>query len=348
MDDIKELRKKINIIDKKLFNLYQERLNISEKIGDYKKSNNFPVFDKQREEEIKKLHYENIDNFYLPFFSQFYENILYSSKELQYLRQLSPLLKRVIEITKGASLLLNDNFETSSKTSKDNLVTSNDIRVQDYLISELKKITPTYKFFAEENLQEIFDKEDFVWVIDPIDGTANYVHGLNLSVISIALVHNNHPVLGITYNPFTKDIFFAEEGKGAYHNYQKISVSNKKFEDCIFFTAWSLYDKSLAEKTFEISKKIYEQVSDIRRLGSCALELSYLSAGLGDLYFEIKLFPWDFSAGELLIKEAGGFICSLENEISHQKKQAIIAANSEENLYKLREIINLYFTKNLE
>ena len=67
-----------------------------------------------------------------------------------------------------------------------------------------------------------------------------------------------------------------------------------------------------------------------------------------ELYFEIKLFPWDFSAGELLIKEAGGFICSLENEISHQKKQAIIAANSEENLYKLKEIINLYFTKNLE
>lgn len=252
------------------------------------------------------------------------------------------MLKQVLRIVKSAGLLIIDrDFKIASKGNKDNLVTSSDLKVQNYLHKELKKLLPNSSFLAEEQNQ--CDKpKGYQWIIDPIDGTNNYIKGLDLLyTISVALRKGNETILGVVYCPGNQEIFYAYKGK-SYHNNQLIHVSNRKFEDALFCTGLALYKKHKAKVCSDILYDVYSKCCDFRRLGSAALELCYLAAGYAELYFEISIFAWDYAAAIYILKCAGG----VHTEVVYSNKAIkLSAANNKANLKLLNTIVEKHLKK---
>ena len=254
------------------------------------------------------------------------------------------MLNKVIKIVKEASkIMLNDSFNVMEKDGVTNLVTTNDIAVQDYLVKELSKLLPNSGFFLEEG-DERDSSEEYVWIIDPIDGTTNYARHISVCAISVALVKNNEVILGVIYNPYQKLLFHSVKGKGAYLNRKRIHVSTKSFKEAILYTAFSAYNKKESYKAFRFAEDIFPYVNDLRRTGSAAFEIASIGAGRGDMFLEIKLQPWDYAAASLILTEAGGYISGInENELPLFKPTIIIAANNKENHHLLVEKAKEYF-----
>lgn len=250
-----------------------------------------------------------------------------------------PEISKIIDIVKKASELMIDNITIEQKGNASNLVTSADINVQHYLEEHLLKLLPGSTFLGEEDEVTEIGTGD-MWVVDPIDGTANFIRGLKASVISVGLVREGKPYLGVIYDPYKEEIFYAERGKGAFVNGKPMRVSENDFKHAILCTAASLYNKDLAMPCFQVMQEVYMQADDFRRFGSAANELAYLAAGRIELFFEMRLFPWDMAAGVVMIEEAGGYVEILhEKELPYDRPAGIIAANSKENFQKLREIV---------
>lgn len=249
------------------------------------------------------------------------------------------MINRVIDIVKQASRLMTDNITIEQKGNDSNFVTSADVNVQHYLQEKLPQLIPESTFLGEE--EEVTNlNSEYVWVVDPIDGTANFIRGLKASVISVGLMKENKPYLGVIYDPYKDEIYYAERGKGAFVNGNPIHVSDRDFKHAVICTAASLYNKDLANPCFHIMQEVYMQADDFRRFGAAANEMTYLAAGRIELYFEIRLFPWDMAAGIVIIEEAGGFVEILHEEgLPLDRPAGIIAANSKENFEKLREIV---------
>lgn len=257
------------------------------------------------------------------------------------------MIEKIIEIVKNAGkLMLEKSFEIRQKDGYENIVTSVDIQVQQYLISHLKKLVTDASFLCEENTKSDAINAPYCWIIDPIDGTTNFTRNLKQSAISVALKKENEIILGIVYNPFSDDLYFALKEKGSFHNNQAIKVSNRQFADGLFCTAMSLYKKELAPQCLDVIAETYQRCNDIRRFGSCALELCYLASGLCDLYFEMRVFPWDFAAAHLILKEAGGVISTLHRkEVYFDKPILLIAANNAENHEILSSIVSKHINQ---
>lgn len=258
------------------------------------------------------------------------------------------MLDTIIKIVKEAGKIFKTSkFDVFEKGSKSNLVTTCDLMVQDYLYKEFKKHFPNFKFYGEEkNLKESYLDDDFVFVVDPIDGTCNFAHNLNLSVISIGVLHQKEIILGVVYNPYLDELFYAEKNKGAFLNNQRIEVSKRSFAESLYCTSFSSYDKTISKYCFDILQDVFYEVSDARRIGTCALELCYLACGRIDLYFEISLQPYDYAGASLIVKEAGGIITNLDDSINYEGRNPIIASNNKENYLKLKKIINKHLMKN--
>lgn len=256
------------------------------------------------------------------------------------------MIKKVIKIVEDAKKIVAKPFEVEQKDGFANIVTSADEQVQQFLTEKLQKLIEGSAVLGEESTHESVFGAKYCWIIDPIDGTSNFARGLNQSAISVALKEDDEIVLGVVYNPFTEDLFCAEKGKGAYLNGKKISVSARPFADGLLCTAMSLYKKEYAPTCFEVIEDAYYKCNDIRRFGSCALELCYLAAGMCDLYFEIRVFPWDFAAAQLILKEAGGVITTLnDEEVYFDKPILLIAANSKQNHKTLSEIVSKHIKR---
>lgn len=243
------------------------------------------------------------------------------------------MLHTVISIVKQAAKIMTGGTFTVTEKSAANFVTDKDIEVEKFLLSALRDAFPSIGFLGEEG-DETADAlaAEYTAVVDPIDGTMNFTRELPLSVISVAILHFGKPYIGVVLNPFTSELFYAEIGKGAFLNGEPIHVSNRRLDQCCFFTAWSTYKKEYAKACFDISQAVYYDTCDIRRLGVCAYELCCLAAGRGELYFEIRLFPWDFAAAQLIVTEAGGFIGTIDFDAPvYTRPQPIIAANSKEH-----------------
>jgi len=179
-----------------------------------------------------------------------------------------------------------------------------------------------------------------LWIVDPIDGTANFIRDIGLSVISVGLVKDHEPVLGVVYNPYRDEMFYAEKGKGAFLNGERIRVSDRDLAHSIFCTAMSLYNKDFAKPCLNIIEKVYEKCDDIRRLGTAALELVYLACGRAELYFEIRVFPWDFTAAEVIIREAGGYVGTIEfDRTVFHRPIPLICANTQQNYEYLKRVV---------
>lgn len=248
---------------------------------------------------------------------------LYTIKDL-----LLPLIRQAGEIMTSAHEI-EASGAVSEKTDAANLVTLYDVRVQEYLIKEISAILPEAYFFAEEkeNDPAILSAEH-CFVIDPIDGTANFVHDYHHSAISVAMLSKGEVVFGAVYDPYLKELFYAVKGKGAFVNGKPLQVSDRPLPYVIGVFGTSPYARHFSAATFHLCNELYGVCSDLRRSGSAALDLAYVAAGRCEFFFEFQLSPWDFAAGALLINEAGGLITTMQGApLDFSAHCAVIAAN---------------------
>ena len=249
------------------------------------------------------------------------------------------LMESVISLAKraGEMMLSEKPVISQYKGSAENYATETDVRIQEFLEKELLSLLPGSSFMGEENHE--YSKGELVWIVDPIDGTVNYARGLSMSVVSIALVKDSRTVLGVVHNPYLSQTFHAERGKGSYLNDERIHVSDIGWEKALVSTAWCAYDKDLGHVSFKISERLHRECSDIRRFGTAAYEMCLLAKGSVEVYFEMLLRPWDYAAANLIVEEAGGVCSSLDGPLDLFDQCAVLAANSPENLERLKRSI---------
>ncbi len=222
-----------------------------------------------------------------------------------------------------------EQLQVSIKGPSD-FVTNADIKAEKIIIDELTKSRKNYSILSEESGSKENKDIDNVWIIDPIDGTINFLHGVPHFAISIALKSNNEIVSGLIYDPIKDEMFYAEKNNGAYFNNKRIRVSKrKKIEECLF--ASGEIDNE------NIKQKINSKLS-IRKSGSAALDMAYVASGRYDGYFQKNLNLWDIAAGIIIVKEAGGQVNDLN--LKQNNNINIIASSSSINEKLLKNLIN--------
>ena len=222
------------------------------------------------------------------------------------MNSISPDLNLMIKACEKASkIIIRDfgeleNLQVSKKGPKD-FVTKTDKRVEKILIEELSKSKKNYSFITEETGKIINKNKDIFWIIDPIDGTTNFLHGVPHFAISIALKDEEEIVAGLIFDPIKNEIFYAEKNNGSFFNNSRVRVSNKSIlEDCLFAS------------NNEGVKLIYPKLN-LRNTGCAALDLAYVGCGRFDGYFHNKINLWDIAAGKIIIEEAGGRVNDISN-----------------------------------
>ena len=211
-------------------------------------------------------------------------------------------------------------------------VTASDKKVEEIIIDELQKARPNYSILSEE-IGQINNDESFRWIIDPIDGTSNFLHGIPHFAISIGLEHNKEIICGIIYDPIKDEMFTAEKGNGAYLNNQRMRVSSRtKLKDCIIFTGGPKYGSPNGDLSLEEYKKFSSKVTiPIRKLGSGSLDMAYVAAGRCDGYWQRNLNYWDIAAGIILVKESGGFVTDFSGKNEYIQNKTILVTNAKIN-----------------
>ena len=231
-----------------------------------------------------------------------------------------------------------ENLQVSTKGPGD-FVSSADKRTEKILIDELQKAHPEYGIITEElgviNKLNVKNR----WIIDPIDGTMNFLNGIPQFAISIGYEENGEIKCGVIFNPITNEMFCAEKGSGAYLNNSRIRVSNKKkIKDALIVTGGPKGSSKIKDKIFSEYIKVSKNVSNVRKFGSAALDIAYVACGRFDGYWQRELNYWDIAAGIIILKEAGGFVDFFEEDRSSPLKKNILATNT--NIHdQLRELI---------
>ena len=226
------------------------------------------------------------------------------------------MLNEIIEVVKYCGkVLLNANAEMIRTKNNDhrNIVTDCDVQIQDILHEKLLAILPEASFLGEEGLQS-FDKNAYCFVCDPIDGTTNFVKNLKHSAISVALLKAGKPIIGVIYNPYLDELFYAEKGKGAFCNGKQIHTTSESLKKSLIAFGTSPYDTDLQKQTWFLAEQSLKVCSDVRRMGSAVLDFADLACGRFGVFWELKLRPWDFSAGVLIVEESGGTVRTLDNK----------------------------------
>ena len=232
-----------------------------------------------------------------------------------------------------------ENLQVSAKGPGD-FVTSADKRTEKILIEELQKAHPEYGIITEE--AGIINKSNTKnrWIIDPIDGTFNFMNGVPQFAISVGYEEENEIVCGVIFNPITNEMFCAEKGNGAYLNNSRIRVSNKnKIKDALIVTGGPKGASKIKDKIFSEYINVSNNVANVRKFGSAALDVAYVACGRFDGYWQRELNYWDIAAGIIILKEAGGFIDFFEEDKNTPLKKNILASNSFIH-EELRKLIN--------
>lgn len=243
----------------------------------------------------------------------------------------------------GEIMLDRDGLTIETKGTKENLATNADRKVELFLKRELMDILPESSFLGEEGGRSGDGAGE--WMVDPIDGTANYARDLRVSTISIAFREDGETKYGIVYQPYTKEMFWAVKDGGSFMNGESLSVSNRPIGNSMFCTSWSAYDKSRANMCFRISERIFPVCEDIRRFGTAAYELSLLAQGKVDIYYEPGLQPWDFAAGALILREAGGICGAVLGPEPYDREGPFIAANSRSGFEYVKKVVKEEMSK---
>ena len=209
-----------------------------------------------------------------------------------------------------------------------NFVTAADHRAEAILREELAKARPDYGFLGEEGGAREGADKSHRWIVDPLDGTTNFLHGIPQFAVSIALERDGLIVAALTYNPANEEMFLAERGKGAYLNDQRIRVAaRQKMSDALVACGLPHYgrgDLALARQEIAAAQREY---AGLRRYGAATLDLAWIAAGRLDAYWERDLSPWDMAAGILLVREAGGFVSDCDGGDAIFQKRGIVAGN---------------------
>lgn len=246
---------------------------------------------------------------------------------------LTDLINKICLLVKDCGKVILDadreKMAIDTKSGIADLVTEYDKNIQKQLEIGLKKILPEAKFIGEEGSSDELTDDSYAFVVDPIDGTTNFIKDYHHSAISVALLKGKEAVAGVVYNPYLDETFSAIKGQGAFCNGKKISVSSQPLSNALVLFGSSPYDKNLFTKTIEILSEYFYQALDIRRSGSAALDLCSVACGRAELYFELQVSPWDFAAGKLIVEEAGGIVTTLDGSpLSFEGKISIIAKNN--------------------
>ena len=201
------------------------------------------------------------------------------------------------------------------KSSRRDVVTKYDRAVQELLLRRLHETVPHAHFFSEEQVKkdDLYD-DNGVFVIDPIDGTMNFVRGFHHSCISVAYAEGGETKAAAVYNPYVDELFTATFGGGAFLNGKPIRVDDAPLNEAIVCFGTTPYNPALAHRCFTLAEKVFAASLDLRREGSAALDLCSAAAGRAGVYFELELHPWDYAAGMLIVREAGGVCRTIEGE----------------------------------
>ena len=240
-------------------------------------------------------------------------------------------IERVISMIRETdSIFFDDRLRKDVKKKGDSdFVTRADIEVSEYLRRRLAETFPHIGFISEEDEWQGRREGDF-WILDPIDGTTNFMHRLPFCCISLALFEGDEVTLGVIYSPYTGELFTAEKGKGTYLNGERVYASSSRtLSDSVGLFEFNAYYKNETEQALDHAQRIYTACPDIRTLGSAALEFAYIACGRADVYLGRYLKPWDFAAGMLLVSEAGGRVGGLNKPLDiFEHHQHVISTNS--------------------
>lgn len=235
---------------------------------------------------------------------------------------------------KAARGLLRDFGEVEqlqvSQKGPGDFVSAADHRVEKTLIAELKKARPDYGFQLEEGGVLAGSDPHHVWVVDPLDGTTNFLHSIPHFAISIGLVRNGEPIAGVIYQPLTDEMFWAEKGGGAWVNDRRLRVSaRRKMEDAVIATGIPHLGRPEPARFIGQLQKVMAVSAGIRRFGAASLDLAYVAAGRCEGFWEIGLKPWDIAAGMIIVREAGGYVSDFDGPQSPLESGNVVAANDQ-------------------
>lgn len=240
------------------------------------------------------------------------------------------LADKICEIAKQAGTLITSTIQLDiiEKDGAVNIVTNMDIASQKLIVEKCLELLPDSSILAEEN-EENHLGDEFTWVIDPIDGTTNFAYGYHHSCISIALLYKKKGLIGVIYDPYLDECFVGIDSEGSWCNGKEIHVSSNPMTSALCVVGTSpYYKKDYAEQTFKMMKSLFLKGRDIRRSGSAALDLCYVASGKCDVYAELRLSPWDYAAGIIILENAGGKYRVLENKtLSYDSPVGLVASN---------------------
>ena len=252
------------------------------------------------------------------------------------------MLEEIISIVREAGELVltarDVSARTHEKTSAADLVTEYDIAVESFLHEKLLALLPEAVFFGEEEADPEHPERGWAFIVDPIDGTTNFVWGLRQSAISVGLAKDGIVEYGVVYDPYKNEMFSTKRGGGAFLNGTPIHVSNKPLSEGIFAVGTALYRPELFQPTMRMTQQLFARSCDFRRMGSAALDLCAVACGRVELFFEYSLSPWDYAAGSLLVIEAGGTACTLEGAVLPVVHRSSVWASNRVNRDVLGEL----------
>ncbi len=246
--------------------------------------------------------------------------------------KLDILTKQVVNLTRGVGKFITQEAQKFSEKDVEvkgehNFVSYVDKTAEKMLVQELSKMLPEAGFIAEED-QALQRAGRFNWIVDPLDGTTNFIHGVPLFSISIALTDGDEIVLGVVYEINLEEAFYAWKGSPAFLNGREISVSKSPdLDSSLIATGFPYYDYSLLDAYLKLFKDLMKTSHGVRRLGSAAVDLAYVAAGRYDLFYEYGLNPWDVAAGALVVKQAGGLVTGFKGKNDFLFGKTIVASN---------------------
>lgn len=239
------------------------------------------------------------------------------------------MLEQIKALAKEAGKILLEavSAQVTAKDGVGNFVTDYDVRVQKLIFDRLREIHPTASFMGEEDENHSADLSGDCFIVDPLDGTQNFINGYRHSAVSIGMTRGGEPVLGVVYNPYLDELFWAEKGKGAYCNGVPIRTSSAPLSESVLLFGCSSYNREQTDYTFRLLRQLFDRALDLRSSGSAALDLCYVASGRVNLFFEYQLSPWDYCAGSLILSEAGGIATQLDGSpLDMEKPGSVLSA----------------------
>lgn len=252
------------------------------------------------------------------------------------------MIQKIIDIVKKAGEIYKsagEDLGIEDKGSAVNLVTKYDKMIQDFLFTELEKLVPGCKFLGEEGEGNKELTDGYCFIIDPIDGTTNFIKGFQHSAISVGLAKDKEMIIGVVLDPDLNNMFYAQKGKGAFLNGKPIHVSDCSIEQSLVLFGTCPYEHELAHKTFALTEKVFYKAIEVRRGGSAALDICYVASGKADLYYEFILRPWDWAGASLILREAGGEAYTFEKEPLDANKISSLVCGNKNSLRDFYEIL---------